>query len=106
MTKLKCNMKNRLMSLVDKILLRKRAIIETVNEQLKNISHIEQTRHRSISNAMVNMLAGLIAYTHQDTLPSLNLTRHISKNLRPYKRTHNLMCCLSSHFSYPELTLY
>ena len=72
-TKLKCNMKNRLMPLVDKILLRKRAIIEAVNDQLKNISQIEHTRHRSVSNAMVNVLAGLIAYTFQDKLPSLNL---------------------------------
>lgn len=80
-TKLKCNMNNRLMSIVDKILLRKRAIIETVNDQLKNISQIEHTRHRSISNAMVNVLAGLIAYTHQDKLPSLNLTATHLKEL-------------------------
>jgi hypothetical protein len=73
-TKLKCNMKNRLMPLVDKILLRKRTIIETVNDQLKNISQIEHTRHRSVANAMVNVLGGLIAYTHQEKLPSLHLT--------------------------------
>jgi hypothetical protein len=67
-------MKNRLMPLIDKILLRKRSLIETVNDQLKNISQIEHTRHRSVSNFLVNILAGLIAYTYQDKKPSLNLT--------------------------------
>lgn len=72
-TKLKRKMKNRLMAVVDKLLLRKRAIIEVVNDQLKNISQIEHTRHRSVPNAMVNILAGIIAYTYQEKLPSLNL---------------------------------
>jgi len=72
-TKIKKNMKNRLMPLIDKILLRKRAISETVNDQLKNISQIEHTRHRSVTNFLVNLLAGLIAYTYQEKKPSLNL---------------------------------
>ena len=67
-------MKNRLMPLIDKILLRKRSLIETVNDQLKNISQIEHTRHRSVSNFLVNIIAGLIAYTYQDKKPPLNLT--------------------------------
>ena len=67
-------MKNRLMPLIDKILLRLRSLIETVNAQLKNISQIQPTRHRSVCNFMVNLIAGLIAYTHQDKKPSLNLT--------------------------------
>ncbi len=46
-TTIKKNMKNRLMPLIDKILLRKRSLIETVNDQLKNISQIQHTRHRS-----------------------------------------------------------
>ena len=50
---------------MDKILLRKRSIIETVNDQLKNISDIEHSRHRSQNNFIVNLLSGLIAYTHQ-----------------------------------------
>ena len=41
-------MKNSLMNLYDKIMLRKRAVIETVNDELKNVCHIEHTRHRSI----------------------------------------------------------
>lgn len=72
-TNLRKNMKNRLLPLVDKLLLRKRAIIETVNDQLKNISQIAHTRHRSVDNFLVNVIAGLIAYTHQPKKPALNL---------------------------------
>lgn len=70
-TKLKTNMKNRLMLMIDKVLLRKRAIIESVNDQLKNISQVEHTRHRSVANFMVNLVSGLIAYTYQPRKPSL-----------------------------------
>jgi hypothetical protein len=72
-TPLRKNMKNRLLPLKDKILLRKRSLIETVNDQLKNISQIVHSRHRSVLNFMVNIIAGLIAYTHQEKKPSLNL---------------------------------
>jgi hypothetical protein len=71
-TRLKSNMKNRLMVLADKLLLRKRAIIESVVDQLKNISQIEHTRHRSPINCFINILAGLIAYCHQPKKPDLN----------------------------------
>jgi len=71
-TKLKSNSKNHLpMSLTDRILIRKRAIVETVIDQLKNISQIEHSRHRSVANFMVNLLCGLIAYAHQPKKPSL-----------------------------------
>ena len=53
-TKLKKKMKNNLMPIMDKLLLRKRALIESINDQLKNISQLEHTRHRSPINAMVN----------------------------------------------------
>ena len=76
-TKLKSNMKNRLMNLIDKILLRKRALVETVIDQLKNISQIEHTRHRSAFNFVVNVIAGLIAYCHQPKKPSLNIRRDL-----------------------------
>lgn len=72
-TRIKKNMKNRLMPLVDKLLLRKRAIIESVAAQLKNVSQIEHTRHRSPINCFINILAGLIAYCHQPKKPSLNI---------------------------------
>jgi len=73
-TTIKKNMKNRFVPLIAKILLRKRSLIETVNDQLKNISQIQHTRHRSVCNFMVNVISGLIAYTYQDKKPSLNLT--------------------------------
>lgn len=75
-TRIRKNMKNKLMPLMDKLLLRKRAIIESVNDQLKNGQQIEHTRHRNVTNAMVNVLAALVAYTFQPTKPSLNLTRN------------------------------
>ncbi|MGQ3890120.1 IS982 family transposase [Legionella sp. CNM-1927-20] len=72
-TKIKKNMHNKLMPLIDKLLLRKRAIIESVNDQLKNISQIEHSRYRSVNNFMVNLLAGLAAYALQPKKPSLDL---------------------------------
>jgi hypothetical protein len=72
-TRLRKNMKNHLMHLSDKLLLRKRAIIESIIDQLKNISQIEHSRHRSPTNFVVHLLAGLLAYSHQDKKPSLHL---------------------------------
>jgi len=71
-TKLRKNMKNSLMLLSDKILLRKRALIESVCDELKNICHIEHTRHRSQIGFIVNLLSGLIAYSYLPKKPSLN----------------------------------
>jgi Transposase DDE domain len=67
------NMQNRLMRLTDKLLARKRSIIETIIDQLKNISQIEHSRHRSPVNFMVNLICGLIAYCHQPKKPALHL---------------------------------
>jgi hypothetical protein len=72
-TKVRKNMKNKLMHLSDKLLLRKRAIIESIIDQLKNISQIEHSRHRSPTNFVVHLIAGLIAYSHQDKKPGLHL---------------------------------
>ncbi len=69
-TGIRANMKNMLMPLLDKLLLRRRVIIETIVDQLKNISQIEHSRHRSPVNFVVNVLCGLIAYCRK---PSLNL---------------------------------
>ena len=82
-TNLRANMKNQLVVLQDKLLLRKRFIIETINDQLKNVSQIEHTRHRSPLNFLVNVLAGLIAYMWQPKKPSLNLS---SKQLNALAR--------------------
>jgi len=65
--KVKKNMKNKLMLLQDKLLARRRSIIETIIDQLKNISQIEHSRHRSPVNFCVNLLCGLIAYCYQPT---------------------------------------
>ena len=80
-TKLRKGMHNKLLPLVDKLLLRKRALIETINDQLKNISQSEPTRHRSVVNWMVNLLAGLVAYTHQPKKPSLSWSQNQLKLL-------------------------
>jgi hypothetical protein len=72
-TKLRKNMKNSLMLLSDKILLRKRSLIESVGDELKNICQIEHTRHRSQEGFIVNLLSGLIAYSYLPKKPSLNL---------------------------------
>ena len=61
-TGIRANMKNTLLPLLDKLLLRRRVIIETIVDQLKNISQIEHSRHRSPVNFVVNVLCGLIAY--------------------------------------------
>ena len=76
-TKIKKNMKNSLMLLQDKIALRKRALIETVNDELKNICQVEHTRHRSFDNFITNLLSGLIAYSFFDKKPSINLKENI-----------------------------
>ena len=73
-TKLKRNMKNKLMPILDQLLLRKRALIECVNDQLKNISQMEHTRHRSAANGIVNILAAVVAYTFQPKKPALDLS--------------------------------
>ncbi len=80
-TRIRKNMHNKLMPLVDKLLLRKRAIIETINDQIKNIQQVEHTRHRSVVNALVNVLAALVAYTHQPCKPSLNVAQNEIKLL-------------------------
>jgi Transposase DDE domain len=72
-TKLRTKMHNRLLDWSDKLLLRKRAIIETITDQLKNICQIEHSRHRSPINFLVNLIAGLIAYCHQPKKPSLGV---------------------------------
>ena len=74
-TRIRKNMKNRVMTMTNKLLLRKRALIETVNDQLKNISQIDHTRHRSPINFMVNLMGGLIAYSLQPKKPSINLSK-------------------------------
>lgn len=72
-TKVKNNMKNMLMSIADKILLRKRALIETVNDELKNIAQIEHSRHRSFNNFIANALSAIAAYCFFEKKPAIEL---------------------------------
>ena len=72
-TKVKNNMKNSLMSVADKILLRKRALIETVNDELKNIAQIEHSRHRSFNNFIANSLSAIAAYCFFEKKPAIDL---------------------------------
>jgi len=61
------------MPLWDKLLLRKRAVVESVIDQLKNVSQVEHSRHRGVPHYFADVVAGLIAYTYREKLPSLNL---------------------------------
>ncbi|HEX9826783.1 MAG TPA: IS982 family transposase [Flavobacteriaceae bacterium] len=73
-TQIKNNMKNCLMTMGDKILLRKRSVIETVNDELKNICQIEHSRHRSFGNFLTNLISGLIAYSFLPKKPSIKFS--------------------------------
>jgi len=73
-TTVRKNMKAKAISLWDRAMLSRRYIIETINDQLKNISYIEHSRHRSMNGFMLNLLAGLVAYCLKENKPSLNLT--------------------------------
>ncbi len=68
------NMKSKILAAWDRAMLSKRFIIETINDQLKNISQIEHSRHRSLHGFMLNLLGGLIAYCLKPEKPSLNIT--------------------------------
>ena len=81
-TQIKNNMKNSLMTLADKVLLRKRAIIETVNEELKNSCQIEHSRHRSFGNFLTNLISGLIAYSFLPKKPSIKYQTLNSNQIR------------------------
>ncbi len=70
-TGIRNKMKNSLMSMHDKIMLRKRSVIETVNDELKNICQIEHSRHRSFTNFIVNIVAGLAAYSFFPKKPAI-----------------------------------
>ena len=74
-TTIRKNMKERVLAAFDALLLRKRSIIETINDQLKNVFQLEHSRHRSLTNYMINIVACLVAYSYQEKKPALNLRR-------------------------------
>ena len=70
-THVRRNMKQVALSNEERLLLRKRSVIETVNDQLKNICHAEHTRHRSISGFLLNLMGALAAYSFFEKKPSI-----------------------------------
>jgi len=68
-------MKNKLMSIVDKTLLKSRGVIESVNNKLKSGCQIEHHRHRSPCNFLVNLISGIVAYAYDPSKPAIRLTR-------------------------------
>ncbi|WP_031541402.1 transposase, partial [Bacteroides sp. Ga6A2] len=76
---LKANMKNKLMSLEEKILLRKRCIIECINDLLKNKANLVHSRHRSIHNFIMNICSALTAYCFFENKPDA-LPVHVEKS--------------------------
>ena len=80
-TKLKSNMKGALMSVSDRLLLRKRAIIEAVNDELKNIAQVEHSRHRCFDNFIVNLLGAIATYCLFPKKPCINVQRTIDTQL-------------------------
>ncbi len=80
-TGIRSNMKNSLMSFRDKILLRKRSVIECINDELKNICQIEHSRHRSTHNFIMNIIAALVAYCFFPKKPSIKFEVEKSNQL-------------------------
>ena len=80
-TSIRRTMRNSLMPMADKIMLRKRFVIETVLDTLKSEMGLEHSRHRSPVNAMVHVLSCLVAYAFRPGKPSISLN---SKQLQAY----------------------
>lgn len=74
-TKVRKNMKKKMYSSFEKFFLKQRGIIETIIDQLKNLYHIEHSRHRSPINFLVNTVAALIAYTWRQNKPGVKMNK-------------------------------
>jgi hypothetical protein len=74
-TKVRRNMKKKIFSAFEKFFLKKRSIIETIIDQLKNLYHVEHSRHRSPINFLVNTVAALVAYTWRPNKPSIKAVK-------------------------------
>ena len=83
-------MKGALMNVSDRLLLRKRAIIETVNDELKNIAQVEHSGHRCFDNFIVNLLGAIAAYCLFPKKPCINVQRTFDTQLALFwiRRTH------------------
>ena len=89
---IKKNMPNKLMNLKEKIMLRKRNIIETVFDYLKNKMNLEHTRHRSPINAFVHILSTFISYCLKTNKPSINYSFDLSLNYELIPNSYNKNC--------------
>ncbi|SFC58940.1 transposase, partial [Pseudoalteromonas denitrificans] len=76
-TTVRKNMKSKAMSAFDRAMLSKRYIIETINNQLKNISQIEHSRHRSETSFMLNLISGIVAYCLKKQKPCIKLSADV-----------------------------
>ena len=81
LTRVRKNMKEKLLSKFEKFFLGQRAIIETVIDQLKALCHIEHTRHRKPDNFIVNLISGLIAYMFRPRKPKIQLPKNLTQQL-------------------------
>ena len=79
-TGLRSNMKQRLMPLYDRIMLRKRSIIESINDMLKNVAQLVHSRHRSVHNFIMNLLAAMGAYCFFSTKPEVNFDYEVPES--------------------------
>ena len=68
----------------DKLLLRKRAIIETVNDELKNIAQVEHSRHRSLHNFAINLLSAIATYCYFPKEPAINVIKSFDNPLSSF----------------------
>ena len=86
-------MKGALMNVSDRLLLRKRAIIETVNDELKNIAQVEHSGHRCFDNFIVNLLGAIAAYCLFPKKPCINVQRTFDTQLALFwiRRTHVIL---------------
>lgn len=80
-TGLSSNMKHRLMPLYDKIMLRKRSIIESINDMLKNVAQLVHSRHRSVHNFLMNLLAAMGAYCFFAKKPEVNFDFDVPESI-------------------------
>lgn len=91
-TRVRKNMTPKQLNAFDKLMLRKRAIIETINDQLKNILHLEHSRHRSNAGFMVNLLAAVITYTWLPKKPAIRWNDNIASLLeQPFEQNQTLL---------------
>ena len=77
-TGIKKTMKNKLMDINDKIMLRKRSLIETVFDYLKNKFNLQHTRHRSPVNFLIHILSIVIAYQFKTNKPSISFETNLA----------------------------